>query len=39
MVVHSRSVSRVDFGIFDHLDRNGLPLATYNEERLRMTEA
>src|SRR5215469_6655334 len=39
MVVHSRSVSRMDFGIFDHLDRNGLPLATYYEERLRMTEA
>jgi alkanesulfonate monooxygenase SsuD/methylene tetrahydromethanopterin reductase-like flavin-dependent oxidoreductase (luciferase family) len=29
----------MDFGIFDHLDRNDLPLAEYYEERLRMTEA
>jgi alkanesulfonate monooxygenase SsuD/methylene tetrahydromethanopterin reductase-like flavin-dependent oxidoreductase (luciferase family) len=29
----------MDFGIFDHLDRNDLPLPAYYEERLRMTEA
>jgi alkanesulfonate monooxygenase SsuD/methylene tetrahydromethanopterin reductase-like flavin-dependent oxidoreductase (luciferase family) len=29
----------MDFGIFDHLDRNGLPLAEYYEERLRLIEA
>ncbi len=29
----------MDFGIFDHLDRNDLPLGQYYEERLRMTEA
>src|SRR5262245_44526294 len=29
----------MDFGIFDHLDRNDLPLGAYYEERLRMTEA
>ena len=29
----------MDFGIFDHLDRNDLPLAEYYEHRLRMTQA
>ena len=29
----------MDFGIFDHLDRNELPLAEYYEHRLRMTQA
>src|SRR5262245_4259788 len=29
----------MDFGIFDHLDRNDLPLADYYEERLKLVEA
>src|SRR5215470_4854310 len=29
----------MDFGIFDHLDRNDLPLADYYEERLQLVEA
>src|SRR6201747_3054248 len=29
----------MQFGIFDHLDRNSLPLAVYYEERLKLTEA
>jgi alkanesulfonate monooxygenase SsuD/methylene tetrahydromethanopterin reductase-like flavin-dependent oxidoreductase (luciferase family) len=29
----------MEFGIFDHLDRNRLPLADYFEERLEITEA
>src|SRR5215475_7359167 len=30
---------RMEFGVFDHLDRNDLPLADYYEERLRLIEA
>jgi alkanesulfonate monooxygenase SsuD/methylene tetrahydromethanopterin reductase-like flavin-dependent oxidoreductase (luciferase family) len=29
----------LEFGIFDHLDRNDLPLADYYEERLKIIEA
>jgi alkanesulfonate monooxygenase SsuD/methylene tetrahydromethanopterin reductase-like flavin-dependent oxidoreductase (luciferase family) len=29
----------MDFGIFDHLDRNDLPLGEFYEQRLRMIEA
>lgn len=29
----------LEFGIFDHLDRNDLPLADYYEERLKVIEA
>jgi alkanesulfonate monooxygenase SsuD/methylene tetrahydromethanopterin reductase-like flavin-dependent oxidoreductase (luciferase family) len=29
----------LDFGIFDHLDRNDAPLQTFYEERLQITEA
>ena len=29
----------LEFGIFDHLDRNDLPLAEYYEERLKIIEA
>jgi alkanesulfonate monooxygenase SsuD/methylene tetrahydromethanopterin reductase-like flavin-dependent oxidoreductase (luciferase family) len=29
----------LEFGIFDHLDRNDLPLRTYYEERLKVIEA
>ena len=29
----------LEFGIFDHLDRNDLPLRDYYEQRLKMTEA
>jgi alkanesulfonate monooxygenase SsuD/methylene tetrahydromethanopterin reductase-like flavin-dependent oxidoreductase (luciferase family) len=29
----------LEFGIFDHLDRNALPLADYYEERLKVIEA
>jgi alkanesulfonate monooxygenase SsuD/methylene tetrahydromethanopterin reductase-like flavin-dependent oxidoreductase (luciferase family) len=29
----------MEFGIFDHLDRNDLPLATFYEQRLKLTEA
>jgi alkanesulfonate monooxygenase SsuD/methylene tetrahydromethanopterin reductase-like flavin-dependent oxidoreductase (luciferase family) len=29
----------MDFGIFDHLDRNDLPLRDYYEERLKIVEA
>ena len=29
----------MEFGIFDHLDRNGLPLREYYEARLRLIEA
>lgn len=29
----------LDFGIFDHLDRNDLPLRDYYEERLKLIEA
>lgn len=29
----------LEFGIFDHLDRNDLPLAAYYEERLKVIEA
>jgi len=29
----------MEFGVFDHLDRNDLPLADYYEERLRLIEA
>jgi alkanesulfonate monooxygenase SsuD/methylene tetrahydromethanopterin reductase-like flavin-dependent oxidoreductase (luciferase family) len=29
----------LDFGIFDHLDRNDLPLADYYEQRLKVIEA
>ena len=29
----------MQFGIFDHLDRNGLPLAAYYEQRLKLIEA
>jgi alkanesulfonate monooxygenase SsuD/methylene tetrahydromethanopterin reductase-like flavin-dependent oxidoreductase (luciferase family) len=29
----------MEFGIFDHLDRNDLPLAEYYEERLKLAEA
>ncbi|HUK59200.1 MAG TPA: LLM class flavin-dependent oxidoreductase [Stellaceae bacterium] len=29
----------MDFGVFDHLDRNDLPLADYYEARLAITEA
>ena len=29
----------LEFGIFDHLDRNDLPLADYYEERLKVVEA
>jgi alkanesulfonate monooxygenase SsuD/methylene tetrahydromethanopterin reductase-like flavin-dependent oxidoreductase (luciferase family) len=29
----------MQFGIFDHLDRNGLPLAEFYEQRLKLTEA
>jgi alkanesulfonate monooxygenase SsuD/methylene tetrahydromethanopterin reductase-like flavin-dependent oxidoreductase (luciferase family) len=29
----------LEFGIFDHLDRNDLPLAEYYEERLKVIEA
>jgi alkanesulfonate monooxygenase SsuD/methylene tetrahydromethanopterin reductase-like flavin-dependent oxidoreductase (luciferase family) len=29
----------MQFGIFDHLDRNNLPLARFYEERLKLTEA
>jgi alkanesulfonate monooxygenase SsuD/methylene tetrahydromethanopterin reductase-like flavin-dependent oxidoreductase (luciferase family) len=28
----------MEFGIFDHLDRNGLPLADYYEQRLQLAE-
>ncbi len=30
---------RMEFGIFDHLDRNPLPLAAFYESRLRLIEA
>ena len=29
----------MEFGIFDHLDRNSLPLAAFYEQRLKLTEA
>ena len=29
----------MEFGIFDHLDRNGLPLAAFYEMRLKLVEA
>jgi alkanesulfonate monooxygenase SsuD/methylene tetrahydromethanopterin reductase-like flavin-dependent oxidoreductase (luciferase family) len=29
----------MDFGVFDHLDRNDLPLTAYYEDRLRLAEA
>ena len=29
----------LEFGIFDHLDRNDLPLREYYEERLKVIEA
>src|SRR5262245_12059725 len=29
----------MEFGIFDHLDRNDLPLAAYYEDRLRLVQA
>ncbi len=29
----------MQFGIFDHLDRSGLPLADFYEQRLQLTEA
>lgn len=29
----------MDFGIFDHVDSNGLPLGQFYEQRLRLTEA
>jgi alkanesulfonate monooxygenase SsuD/methylene tetrahydromethanopterin reductase-like flavin-dependent oxidoreductase (luciferase family) len=29
----------MDFGIFDHVDRNGLPLSEFYEARLRLVEA
>ena len=28
----------MDFGIFDHLDRHGVPLPQFYEERLRLIE-
>ena len=31
--------SGMDFGVFDHLDRNDLPLYEYYEERLKIVEA
>ena len=34
-----RSRMTLEFGIFDHLDRNDLPLAAYYEERLQVIEA
>src|ERR1700730_18941790 len=34
----SREVE-MEFGVFDHLDRYGGPLADYYEDRLRLTEA
>ena len=30
---------KLEFGIFDHLDRNGLPLREYYEQRLKVIEA
>src|SRR5580700_11692986 len=30
--------ARMDFGIFDHLDRHGVPLPQFYEERLRLIE-
>ena len=29
----------MDFGIFDHLDRNDLPLKEYYEARLKLIQA
>ena len=29
----------MDFGVFDHLDRSGRPLAEYYEDRLKIVEA
>src|SRR5579875_3685770 len=29
----------MEFGIFDHVDRNGLPLAEFYETRLKLVEA
>jgi alkanesulfonate monooxygenase SsuD/methylene tetrahydromethanopterin reductase-like flavin-dependent oxidoreductase (luciferase family) len=34
-----RSSMSLEFGIFDHLDRNDLPLAEYYEQRLKVIEA
>jgi alkanesulfonate monooxygenase SsuD/methylene tetrahydromethanopterin reductase-like flavin-dependent oxidoreductase (luciferase family) len=32
-------MASMEFGIFDHLDRNDLPLAAYYEDRLKLVEA
>src|SRR5205085_10402594 len=37
--VAGRSEMTLEFGIFDHLDRNDLPLRDYYEERLKVIEA
>ena len=29
----------LEFGVFDHLDRNDLPLRAYYEQRLKVIEA
>ena len=36
--LHDRGMS-LEFGVFDHLDRNDLPLHRYYEQRLRVIEA
>jgi alkanesulfonate monooxygenase SsuD/methylene tetrahydromethanopterin reductase-like flavin-dependent oxidoreductase (luciferase family) len=33
------STEKIDFGIFDHLDRTGAPLPDYYEDRLKIVEA
>jgi len=35
----SKSCIRMKFGIFDHLDRNDLPLDEFYEQRLQLVEA
>jgi len=35
----AKEACRMEFGIFDHLDRSDLPLADYYEERLQLVEA
>ena len=32
-------MSVIQFGVFDHLDHNGLPLADFYEQRLKLAEA
>jgi len=33
------SAEKIEFGIFDHLDRSGAPLPDYYEDRLKIVEA